>query len=317
MISMKTKHIEVLPCNPDWPCQFEEEAAVIKKALQDNLIAIHHIGSTSSPGLAAKPIIDMIIVVQYPLWTISALETVGYLYRGEMGIPFRHYFNKKQGTTVHLHIYEEGNPEIELNILFRDYLRAHEKEHHEYAQLKEDLLTQEDSFVRKNGGFSGYTLGKDVFIKKILQRAGFNKLRLMHCTHDEEWEEYHRIREEQIFRGTSVIYDRQHPSLTAQSHHHFILYKGTTIVAVAHVEFLNMDEAALRSLATDDPYTKCGYASHMLNLLEKWIKRQGRRVIKIHAALSAEQFYRKLEYEAMTFDDLSISQDSIDLGKIL
>ncbi len=76
-------------------------------------------------------------------------------------------------------------------------------------------------------------------------------------------------------------------------------------------------EAALRSLATDEPYKKQGFATHMMKLLERWVKQQGRGVLKMHAALRAENFYRKLGYAEMEFDDQSISKEIIDLGKVL
>ena len=86
---------------------------------------------------------------------------------------------------------------------------------------------------------------------------------------------------------------------------------------MAHVEFLNESGAAIRSLATDEPYKRNGYGTYMMKLLEKWIKSQGHNIIKIHANPNAEDFYRKLGYVEMEFDDVSISKETIDLGKIL
>jgi hypothetical protein len=75
-----------------------------------------------------------------------------------------------------------------LNLLFRDYLRTHPESLAEYAELKTHLLTQKESFEKNNSLFTGYNLGKDAFIRKILQQAGFNRLRFMKCTHYAEWE---------------------------------------------------------------------------------------------------------------------------------
>jgi N-acetylglutamate synthase-like GNAT family acetyltransferase len=137
------------------------------------------------------------------------------------------------------------------------------------------------------------------------------------CTHSKEWEVYHSIIREQIFAPINVAYDENHPSLTAENNFHFVLYKGTKIICVAHVEFLNQMQAAIRSLATDEPYKRNGYGGYMMKLLEKWIKSKGRNIIKLHANPNAEHFYGSIGFIDMEFDDVSISKETIDLGKIL
>ena len=139
----------------------------------------------------------------------------------------------------------------------------------------------------------------------------------MYCNHRNEWEDYHRIRKTQLFDRSNVVYDENHPSITDQNNFHFILYKGTDIVTVAQVEFLNDKIAVLRSLATDEIYKNHGYGREMMKLLETWMKSKGRSVVKMHAALDAENFYRKLGYKEVEFDDPSISKEIIDLGKSL
>ena len=87
--------------------------------------------------------------------------------------------------------------------------------------------------------------------------------------------------------------------------------------ALLHIEFLNQAEAAIRSLDTDEPYKRKGYGGYIMKLIEKWIKTQGRNIIKLHAAPEAENFYRWLGFIDMEFDDVSISEEIIDLGKLL
>jgi histone acetyltransferase (RNA polymerase elongator complex component) len=172
--------------------------------------------------------------------------------------------------------------------------------------------------IKKNGPmYSGYTLGKYDFIQNILDKAGFRGTRFVICTHHKEWEVYHRIRKEQIFAPLNIIYDTNHPYLTSHRHYHFILYKGVNIVTVAHVEFFNNNESAIRSLATDTPYKQKGYGKMMIFLLEKWLRLQNKHVIKVHSNLNSENFYRKLGYHDMSFNDQSISKHIVDLGKIL
>jgi N-acetylglutamate synthase-like GNAT family acetyltransferase len=136
-------------------------------------------------------------------------------------------------------------------------------------------------------------------------------------THHKEWENYHRIRKQQIFDPIGIIYDHQHPTLTEPGHHHFILCKGVTVVTTAHIEFLNAEEAALRSLATDADLQSQGYGKQMMYLLEQWLKHKKIKILKMHARLSAEGFYRKLGYQECDFDDRCIQQHYINLGKIL
>lgn len=316
-----SKIIEVVPYDPNWPKLFEIEAAAIRQVLGENAIAIHHIGSTSVPGLLAKPKIDIIAEVKNGSQSITPLEKTGFSYKGEWNIPFKYGFTKRGNTNVNLHVFEEGHPEIELNLVFRDHLRANPQALKEYAELKKNLLSIASSFQKQERHlFSGYNLGKDAFIRKVLKVAEFDRLRFLKCTHYEEWEAYHHIVTEQIFDPIHVAYDRNHPSITAENHFHFVLSKGTVIVTVAHVEFLNENEAALRSLATDENYKRRGFGKVMMDLLEKWLKQQGKTIIKIRVTLRAEQFYRKLGYIEMPFNDPEGHQGSacdIVLGKKL
>lgn len=143
------------------------------------------------------------------------------------------------------------------------------------------------------------------------------QIRLKKCEHPKDWEAYHRIREDQIFSPKAVKYNRSHPTISAKNHHHFVLYADKVIVSVAHAEFLNESEVALRSIATDGLYQNKGYGHELMLSLEKWLREQGTKVIKAHVNRNAEGFYRKLGYAEMMFDDISISEDTIDMGKRL
>ncbi|WP_341789018.1 MULTISPECIES: GNAT family N-acetyltransferase [unclassified Rickettsia] len=137
------------------------------------------------------------------------------------------------------------------------------------------------------------------------------------CLDDREWQEYHRIRAEQIFDPINVEYDSNHSTITANNHYHFVLYKAKEIVATAHIEFLNKNEAALRSLAVDKLSQNKGFGKYMMQLLEKWLRDQNIKILKMHARISAEAFYRKLGYIDVEFNDISIQKNYIDLGKVL
>ena len=310
---MKNRNIEVVPYNPDWPLAFEVEAARIKQALGDNCIEVHHIGSTSVPGLAAKPIIDMIPVVR-DIYAVDklAMEALGYEAKGEFGIPFRSYFTKGKDIRSHnIHIFEQGDSEIERHLKFRDWMHNNPVDKEAYATLKNGLAEKFPNDIE------AYCIGKDEFVANIDAKAGWDGFRFVMAATPREWEVYHRIRREQIFVPLNIIYNENHPTFTADNHYHFVLYKGVKIICGAHVEFLNESQAAIRSLSTDELHKKNGYGSYMMRMIEKWIKSQGRNIIKIHANPNAEDFYRNLGYAEMEFDDVSISKETIDLGKIL
>ncbi len=316
---MSTKHIEVVPYNPDWTHQFEDEAALIKQTLGEHCIVVHHIGSTSIPGLRAKNILDILCVVD-ALPEVIALEQAGYTYKGEYNIPLRAYFSKSAGNIkVNLHVVESDHGFIALNLSFRDYLRSHEEAREEYALLKETLLQDPASFERLEKRFTGYNLGKDEFIKGILDKAGFEGLTMNFCMHHREWEAYHRIRKEQIFALSDIQYDHNHPTITDPKHYHFVLYQGTTIIGVAHIEFLSDEDCALRPFAIDTPHQNQGFGALFLSIIEKWLKYRGKKIIRLHANPPAISFYKRLGYVFMPFQDHgpSIFEANVDMGKML
>ncbi len=164
------RKIEVTAYDPDWPGMYKAEAGEISRILKTGLTAIHHIGSTAIPGIAAKPTIDILAEVR-DIEAIDLrnnnLEDLGYTPMGEYGISGRRYFFKTSGEkhAFHLHIFQEGHPEIERHLLFRDYLRAHPEEAREYAELKLQLASRFPEDI------ISYINGKDAFIKAIDRKA--------------------------------------------------------------------------------------------------------------------------------------------------
>jgi len=268
-MSIKTKNIEVVDYNPDWPQMFEEESALIKQRLGNHCLDVHHIGSTSVPGLCAKPVLDILCIVD-DLSVSLALQDLGYEFKGEVNIPLRYYFtNKTRPLRVNLHLVEPNHGFIFLNLCFRDYLRTHENARMAYAALKDQLLKDPKSFQVITPPFPGYTLGKNQFIKDILDKAEFEDFSMNFCLHDSEWEVYYRICGKQV------------ADHTADNHYSFVLYRGTRIVAAAHVEFMKENEATLWLLTTDPIDRNQGFESQMMSLLEKWSHRQGRHLINV------------------------------------
>lgn len=161
--------IEVVSYNPDWPKQFEEEASKITPIFSDNLVAIHHIGSTAVPGLAAKPTIDILIEVKNIELVDSynpQMERLDYEAWGEYKIPGRRFFVKGEvKRTHHVHVFQVGSSDIPRHLYFRDYLISHPDEAKKYAHLK-ITLAQQFSQDRR-----GYVQNKEEYVKALEERA--------------------------------------------------------------------------------------------------------------------------------------------------
>lgn len=217
---MKTKQIEVIPYQESWPVLFQKEAQKIKAALGNACVDVHHIGSTSVPGLAAKDTLDIVCVVT-SLTASLKLQDIGYAFRGELNIPLRYYFTKRPpNQKVNLHVVEPGHGFIDLNLKFKQYLCQHEDVKNEYANLKYKLLKQPDSTQQLPGEFAAYTLRKNDFIKRVLNAANVQSVVLNFCMHELEWKAF----EELLALPKPLSEDAAFC---------FVLYAGTQIVGAA------------------------------------------------------------------------------------
>ena len=153
-----------------WAKLFQEERARLQGVLSDDVLAIEHIGSTAVPGLTAKPILDVGVAVadfEAAFALVPRLEGLGYTFRGEQGIPRRHYFVQGADTkrTHHLHMLEHTNPEWRDLLGFRDRLRAQPETAKAYETLKRQLAKEHPN------DREAYTNGKVEFVRAVLDRA--------------------------------------------------------------------------------------------------------------------------------------------------
>lgn len=164
-LSVKPRTVQMVPYDPFWPVLFEAESKRIKELLGDVCVAVHHFGSTAVPHLCSKPKVDILAVVKsFSSFNPQALTAIGYEARRDT-IPTGKYFTKET-PHFHLHLFEEGNPLIEKNLKFRDWLRAHPEDRDAYAALKKELAPQ---FNEHNG--MAYCRAKTGFIESILQKS--------------------------------------------------------------------------------------------------------------------------------------------------
>ncbi len=316
---MECKSIEIVPYDADWPRIFEHEAAAIREQLDGNCVEIHHVGSTAVLGLSAKPIIDMVLVAKNPSEAICLLESLGYVYEGEMNIPFRFYFNKKSTIEFHLHVYSPDSPEVELNLLFRNFLRSHPDACNEYADLKRTLAEEQKAYKDIRPMLSHYTLGKNIFIRNILQQAGFDRLRLMHCTHYAEWEAAKIFRQKYFFDKVPIA-DPYTWTFKHKDHVHFVLYKGVEIVGYVHLQYWPEKRVAMRIIVIDENFRGQGFGEHLLGLCEKWLRLHGVKSIHIQTSPESYNFYKKNAYAETPFndpDEHAVYHQDIDMGKLL
>ena len=154
--------------DPNWPGLFDREAARIRAVLGDTAIQIEHAGSTSVPGLAAKPIIDIVLAVpdsaDEPAY-VPAMEAAGYPLRAREPDWFEHRMFKGPDTNINLHVFTVGAAEIDKMLLFRDWLRANPPDRDAYLQVKRDLAERTWRHVQH------YADAKSAIVEQIVARA--------------------------------------------------------------------------------------------------------------------------------------------------
>lgn len=160
----------VVPHDSNWKSRFIAESEKIRFALGEQVVEIHHIGSTAIPGIYAKPVIDMLAVaknIEELDLCNEAMTELGYEVKGEFGIPGRRYFRKDiEGIrTFQLHIFELGSEQIDRHLAFRDYLNSHPEDAAAYSELKRRLILEHD------GDPERYMDGKDGFVREIDRKA--------------------------------------------------------------------------------------------------------------------------------------------------
>jgi len=165
------RNIEIVDYDPSWPNTFESLRSILWPTLADVASAIEHVGSTSVPGLAAKPIIDISIVVPASPDVqigISRLAALGYVHRGDLGIKGREAFANPDGTPRHnLYLCPSDSLALANHLALRNYLRTHPEAVKEYGELKKRLAQ------RFPDDIDSYIDGKTTMLLTMLRAAGF------------------------------------------------------------------------------------------------------------------------------------------------
>ena len=162
----------IVDYDPEWPRQFATEAAKIRAGLGERALLLEHVGSTSTPGLAAKPILDILLVVadsaDEPTY-VPDLERAGYVLRTREPEWFEHRVLKGVDPAVNLHVFSPGCPETERMLLMRDWLRTHDDDRELYEKTKRELAKRTWMYVQN------YADAKTEVVEAILTRAHSNR----------------------------------------------------------------------------------------------------------------------------------------------
>jgi GrpB-like predicted nucleotidyltransferase (UPF0157 family) len=170
MLGLQRGIVQVVPYQPSWTHLFHEEHLRLMSVLGTLALDIQHIGSTSVPGLAAKPILDIGIAVETEsdiAACVPLLTGIGYCYGGDRGSSEGHFFDKglDQQLTHYLHMLLISNPSWQNYLRFRDYLIAHPTVRDAYMQLKQELA------IRYASNRAAYTAAKAEFIQEVIASA--------------------------------------------------------------------------------------------------------------------------------------------------
>ena len=169
---MVTRHIVVMPYDERWAQDFEAIASEIRDSLGELALAIEHVGSTSVPGLSAKPIIDIdVVIMDYAAFgaVVSALKAIGYHHEGDLGIAGREAFGyegKSHLRKHHLYVCPQDSPELKRHIAFRNYLRDHPDAAREYSRIKAEGAALHPHDIDE------YIEHKSPFIESVYRKLG-------------------------------------------------------------------------------------------------------------------------------------------------
>ncbi|MDF2548510.1 MAG: hypothetical protein K0R93_3408 [Anaerosolibacter sp.] len=169
---MKTKRVIVIPYDPKWKDEFQKIKVYLEKALENSIVTIEHVGSTSVEGLSAKPIIDIDIIIEgYHKFedVKSRLKNLGYCHEGDLGIKDREAFSyteKHECMTHHLYVCPQDSNELKRHVVFRDYLRTHKEDREKYSAIKLHAATEHPTDIDR------YMESKNPCIAEIYKKCG-------------------------------------------------------------------------------------------------------------------------------------------------
>lgn len=165
---IEKREIVIVDYDPRWPEKFQKHAAIISQALGPKALVIEHVGSTSVPGLAAKPIIDIDVLVEdssHEATYLPALLAAGYVLRVREPDWHEHRMFRTPEFDVHVHIFSPGCVEVARHLAFRNHLRSHAEDRLRYGALKRRLAKEDWPDM------NAYARAKSELVEEIIARA--------------------------------------------------------------------------------------------------------------------------------------------------
>jgi GrpB-like predicted nucleotidyltransferase (UPF0157 family) len=162
------RDVVVADYDPEWPRWYERAAEGIRAALGDKVLQLDHVGSTSVPGLAAKPLIDINLVVTDTTDEeayVPSLEAIGYELRIREPDWYEHRMLRNFDPPVNLHVFNTGCEEVDRMLSFRDHLRTNDADRELYERTKRELAAQRWKYVQN------YADAKSAVVQEILSRT--------------------------------------------------------------------------------------------------------------------------------------------------
>ena len=256
----------IVPYDSGWKDYFEEEFSRIQCFTGSNLKALYHVGSTSVPGLSAKPIIDIILVTNDIRVTKSFLtsKNLGYRYKGEYNIPLRDLYGKKGKYEIYLHVHKCGSSEILLNLMFRNFLINNPDSRLEYEKVKIRASVDKAAMEVVSTGITKYNLMKNDFIVSILKQCEFSCLCVRFVTQNSEEYAFQNFKRT-FFKLGNIVIDKD---FKADNIKKFILYRGTEIVGASELLDIGCGRFFVQFMLCqkEDEY------SYLLKTIETWVK---------------------------------------------
>ncbi|KAI1177263.1 GrpB domain protein [Nemania sp. FL0916] len=166
------KPLKIVEYNPEWPALFASVSQRIREALGDRAVVIEHVGSTSVPGLAAKDVIDIDLVVPDPADEdayVPALQAAGFqfLFREPKWYEHRFFHLQSEDPYTNLHVFGPSSPELVRHRMFRDWLREHEDDRRIYTEVKREAA---EASAAAGEGVQKYNDRKEPVLRDILRR---------------------------------------------------------------------------------------------------------------------------------------------------
>jgi GrpB-like predicted nucleotidyltransferase (UPF0157 family) len=168
-LTLRNAPVQLDEYDPRWPLQYQQAAAMIRLALGDRVLQLEHVGSTSVPGLAAKPRIDIVLAVADSADEsayVPPLEAVGYTMRIREPHWWQHRMLSHRDPDQNVHVFTRGCPEVERMIGFRDWLRSHDDDRQRYEDAKRTLAARTWKYMQN------YADAKTDVVEAIIERAG-------------------------------------------------------------------------------------------------------------------------------------------------